>query len=331
MNGDSDYLQGMKRKVGWFLLLGIGVVAFTLLITGARSNFFAKKFDVYVQPPTATSFREGLPVRFQGFGIGYVDYVELLEQGEVKVTLQLLDRYRPMLHQGAIVRLAKEGLIGEQFIRISAGDKSAPVLRHQATLDFVSEASIEKILQDLQPTITQADKLLTELAELAVWVNDPYGTFHATMANMAEFSANLNSDDMQSMAKDIKNVLNEVRREQLMTNLSHAFKSTAVSLDEMKPFLSDLGKDGGESVEKLNGLLERMQLLADNLKVLSSDATELTPELPGLARELRESVSESRVLMRTIRKSWLFGDSGDEGKGQPLSNMSSPPAVDLRP
>jgi phospholipid/cholesterol/gamma-HCH transport system substrate-binding protein len=308
------------------------------LIAGAKSNFFAKKFYVYVQPPTAASFFVGQPVRFQGFGIGYVDFIELLEHGTVNVTLQLLDKYRPMLHQGAKVQLAKEGLIGESFVRMSAGDGKSVGLQDLDTLEYESSASIEQLLEDVKPTIEQADKLLREFVELTTWVNNPEGEFRTLVANLKDFSAGLDAKDTEKMSKelvqllhDAREVMGEIEQEKLMTNFSHAMKSTAVTLDEMKPFVRKLGQDGGESLEKMNVLLDHMQELAETLNVVSSDVTELTPELPSLARELRESIGESRLLMKSIRQSWLFGGSSSESESETQGRMLSPPAVDFRP
>ncbi len=337
MSQQDDYMQGMQRKVGWFLLLGFGVLLLMLLVTGARSNFFAKKFYVYVQPPTATAFYVGQPVRFQGFGIGYVDLIELLEHGKVRITLQLLDRYRPMLHQGANVQLAKEGLIGEQFVRISAGDVSAAALHDLDLLGYVSSASVEQLLEDIKPTIAQADRLFRELASIAEWVNDPQGELRATLTNLKDFSDGLDAQDMQKMGKemaqllrDSREVMGEIEKEHLMTNFSHALGSTATSLDDMKPFIRELGQNGGKSLAKMDDLLARMQTLAETLNVVGSDVTELTPELPSLVRELRESVAESRLLMKSVRQSWLFGDSSG-GSQQNHNSINEPSAVDFRP
>jgi len=337
MNQTDDYMQGMQRKVGWFVLLGLGMLLLMLFIAGVRSNFFAQKFYVFIQPPTAIAFYEGQPVRFQGFSIGYVDMIELLEHGKVQITLQLLDRYRAMLHEGAVVQLAKEGLIGEQFLRITAGALAAPVIQNNLLLSYESETSIEQILEDIKPTIAQADRLLSELGNLAAWLNDPAGDVRLAISNFRDFSAGLRGEDMQKMThemvgllKHTRLVMEEVEREHMMANVSHVVGSTAVALDEIKPLMHELGQQGGDVLENLNTLLERIAVLSDSLNVVSLDVTELTPELPGLTRELRESVSESRLLMRSLRQSWLLG-GGSEDSDDYQGVYHAPPAVGFRP
>ncbi|MDX8383490.1 MAG: MlaD family protein [Ghiorsea sp.] len=338
MSVARDYLQGMQRKVGIFLLLGLAVLLVVLLVSGVKSNFFAKKFYVHIHPPTATAFYEGQPVRFQGFGIGYVNMIDLLEHGKVQITLQLLDKYRVMLHEGAVVQLAKEGMIGEQFVRVSAGDVALPSLQDQMILDYESEASIEQIIEDLKPTIARVDRLLGELGNLVAWVNDPEGDIRLTVANVRELSGGLSSKDLKGMTAEVKGLLRNVRQvvaeveqEHVIGNLSHALDSTAVTLDEMKPIVQEVSKHSGKALERMNVVLERMQGLVKNLNVVSSDMGELTPELPGLARELRDSVSESRLLMRTIRHSWLLGDDRGGSEDVKVNGMRSLPAVNLRP
>jgi len=337
MNQQHDYIQGMQRKVGWFMLLGIGVLLLILLVMGVRSNFFAAKFYVFVQPPTAIAFYEGQVVRFQGFAIGDVDAIALLEQGKVQITLQLLDQYRVMLHEGAMVQLAKEGMIGKQFLRITAGNLEADILQDQMLLDYESEASIEQILEDIKPTIAQAENLLGELTKLTVWLNDPQGDVRLAVHNFSAFSSGLRSDDVLKISqetgrllKNMRQVVGEAKREHMVTKLSHTLEATTTTLNEIQPFMHDLGQKGGESLEKMDILLLKMQRLTDNLNVVSSDVSELTPELPGLARELRESVSESRLLMRNLRKSWLLGGSDDTDAAY-QGDYRSPSAVGFRP
>jgi len=338
MSQADEYLGGMQRKVGWFVLIGLGAVVVVLLIAGYRSNFFAKKFYVFIEPPTASSFHEGLPVKFQGFAIGNVNNVELLGHGQVQIKLQLLERYRNMIHEGATAQLTKEGMIGEQFVRLSAGNTKAPAIKSMTVLTYESAASIEQLLEDLKPTVDLADKSLREIGIFVEWINDPSSDVRLIMGNLSQFMEGLNANDMAAMGVEIQQVMTLIRKtlvdadkEHMIANLSHALGSTGKTLDDVKPFAQDLGKNGGKSLEKLEGLLVKMQKLTDHLNVISSDITELTPALPGLTRELRDSLNESRVLMKTINKSWLLGGSDSDTISPEGSYLVTPPAVDLRP
>lgn len=338
MMQSDEYLHGMQRKVGWFVLVGLGALVVILLVAGFRSNFFAKKFYVYVEPPTATAFFEGLPVTFQGFGIGYVDKIELLGSAQVQVRLQLLERYRSMLHEGAIAQLGKEGMIGEQFLSLTAGDSSRPSIEPLSVLQYQSEASIEQLLNDLKPTIVLLDTLLKEAGILVSWLNDPYGDVHLAMGSLREFSGGLSSNDMEAMGTEltqmmthIAKIVSDIDKESMVANFSHALDSTGQTLDEVKPFAHDLGENGGKSLAKLDKLLLKMQVLADSLNAVGSDASELMPMLPGLAREFKDTLSESRVLMNTLEQSWLLGGSGTKSSSPENSYLVTPPAVDLRP
>ena len=329
MSDNHDYLQGMKRKVGWFILIGMGALIFMLVITGARSNVFAKKFYVHIEPPTAASFHEGLPVRFQGFAIGHVDTVELQEQGKVRVTLQLLDKYRQMLHQGATVEVAKEGMFGEQFVQINAGDTTAPVLEDQVTVAFESEVSLSQLLEDLQPSVAHVDQFLEEMVKLGSWLNDPYGSVRTNFAQMQQFTQGLKGDELTRLMAELRTLTAQMKQEKLVKNLSHMMGSAADTLDKAKPFSDELGQQGGKTLASLNALMQRMEKLAVTLDAVSADVAEASPEFPALAAEFRQSLVESQMLMKSVRKSWLFGDNSEAQSTQQGSSETM--AVDLRP
>jgi len=42
MVDSTDFVSGIKRQVGWFVMLGIGALILVVLIVSVRSNVFSK-------------------------------------------------------------------------------------------------------------------------------------------------------------------------------------------------------------------------------------------------------------------------------------------------
>jgi phospholipid/cholesterol/gamma-HCH transport system substrate-binding protein len=89
---DDPYVGNIRHKVGWFVMFGLGAIMVILLVETLRTEVFARKFTLYVQPSSASSFYVGQEVKFQGFTTGRVGDIVLQKQGEVRVSLRLLEQ-----------------------------------------------------------------------------------------------------------------------------------------------------------------------------------------------------------------------------------------------
>ncbi len=332
-----DFAQGMQRQVGWFVILGLGAIVLLLLAVSLRTDVFAKKFQLWFSPPTAAPFHEGQPVKFQGFTIGRVSDMELLDEGQVRITLKLLDRYRPMIHAGAKARVVKEGLIGEQVVEVTAGDADGAVIRDGAELAYETEASIEQLLQDLKPAVNNANTLLTQLAELSVWLNDPEGPFRQMTSRLNDASRGLTQAKMERMAASLANTLarlesitTELERGKVAEKLTASVGHANMLMKDIEPLARAAGEKGPETVANVASLLRHVDALSRSLDIVAADLSELTPELPGLARESRGAIEEMRALLRGMRDSWLFGGKGGATHGE-AGDEIAPPVLEMRP
>jgi len=332
----EDFVSSMRRQVGWFVILGVGALLLVLLVASMRSNVFATKFYIFFSPPSAASFYEGQPVKFQGFAIGHVDQVELQDEGNVKITMELIDRYRNMLHKDAVVRVTKEGLIGEQVVEITSGDEKKSVVVDGDALRYETEASLDQLLIDLKPAVSNANVLLGELASLAKWMNDPKGDVRLALAGIREVTQGVQGDKLEAMVErftatlvHLQKFAKELDQQQVAENLSRSLNSTAKILDDLRPLSKAMGEKGGETVEHVQALLVNIDELSKALNIVASDLSELTPELPGLARESRQTIIEMKQLIKNLQGSWLVG--GDKQKRDDSDAIAAPPSLDLRP
>lgn len=330
MEEQEDFVSSMRRQVGWFVILGIGILFLLLLVVSVRTNVFAKQFYVYFFPPSASSFYEGQPVKFQGFAIGHVDDIELQEQGKVKITLALLDRYRHMIHEDAVTRVIKEGLIGEQVVEVTAGDTEIPAIREGETVGYETEASFEQLLADLKPAVGNANVLLKELASLATWMNDPYGDVRIAMSGLKQIAEGVEGERVGQLVADLQAFAETLNKQHVAMELSSSLKGLAKIVNDLRPFTEAMGREGAMTVEHMNALMKNVDQLSSSLNIVASDLSELTPELPGLARESRETIEEIKSLIKALQGSWLVGGDASHKRSEEGA-VAAPPALDFRP
>ncbi len=331
----DPFVNNFKRQVGWFVILGIGAIILIILAISLRTNIFAQKFDIYFSPPSATSFYEGQPVKFHGFSIGHIEEMDLQQNGDVRIVLSLLERYHNMLHKGSVAHLVREGLIGEQTLELTAGNSEKPLLQHGQKVDYTTTATVEQLLQDMKPAVANANTLLRELAELAVWLNNPQSDFRQIGRRFNALSEELNSKNINAMMihfskvmKNLQTLTSEMQQQHIGERLGASLQATSNILNDLRPLTRQLAKDGPQSIQHINSLISHVNLLSQSLENVASDLSELTPELPGLARESRVTITEMQHMLKNLQESWLFG--GSSNHTQPQKPLATP-ALEVAP
>ena len=329
------YIEHLHRRVGWFVILGVAAVALVVVVSMMRSDIFAEKFSILFSPPSAAPFYEGQEVKFQGFTIGRIDEMVLKDDGVVDVRMQMLERYHSMLHEGSIVHLVGGGLIGEQTLEITAGDKSKPLLRAGAKVRYENAATFEQLLQDLNPAVKHANILLKELASLATWLNDPASDVRQVTARLNAVSQGLNRQNVTAVVTQLTAVIADLHEltaslqgQQVSEHLAEMLQVSSAILNDLKPLSAELGRHGGDSLAQINALVAHLNQLAQSLEVVASSLTELTPELPGLARDSRTTIRELHGVLEGLHDSWLIGGGApvkEQQQALPLPAMGEQP------
>ncbi|MBL4759982.1 MAG: MCE family protein [Mariprofundaceae bacterium] len=337
MVDSTDFVSGIKRQVGWFVMLGIGALILVVLIVSVRSNVFSKKFYLFVEPPSASSFYEGQSVKFQGFAIGHIDQIELQHEGQVRISLRLLERYRHMIHQGAVIQFTKEGLLGEQVVALTQGDIAKAMLKSGAVLSYETEASLEQILSDLQPAVGNANVLLRELASLSLWMNDPDSDLRVGMASVRKITEAVDGQSLQlaiqtftKALEKLEHIASDLDEQKIVEQLVNSLAATTDILKNIKPLSKSLGEHVPETIRRTNELLAHVDQLSSAMNTVASDLSEMTPELPGLARDSRATLKEMQSLMKKLQDSWLLGGGSSEKMSQD-SLETAPPVLDMQP
>jgi ABC-type transporter Mla subunit MlaD len=330
-----EYAGGMRRQVGWFVMLGIGALVLLLLVVSLKTDVFSKRFSLIVSPPSARSFFTGQAVQFQGFTIGRVSDIELRRQGQVRVSLRLLDRYRGMLHQGAAARLVKAGLIGEASVELTAGDLHKPPLHDGEVIGYQTEASVEQLLRDLKPAVKNANVLLSQMASLATWANDPNGDLRVALAGMRQLGKidggqiEQAVERFSAMMAQLQSMTATIQDRKVVENLSHALKTSTRILDNLAPLSKAVGEQGAQTMQQMNALFSHVDALTRSLNAVAADLSEVSPQLPGLARESRETIEQMQGILKQMRGSWLLGGGADAHAGGPSPTVALP--VGARP
>jgi phospholipid/cholesterol/gamma-HCH transport system substrate-binding protein len=285
-------------KVGMLVVGALALLAYFILRIEHLDLFGGSAGEVEVAFDSVAGLDDKAAVRVAGVRVGRVDGIRL-EDGRAVVTLRLETPVE--LHRGAGASIANLGLLGDKFIDLRTGDRSAPVLGDDTVLpgrtplgwdEAMSRIggigeSIETTLSALDPEQTgeSLQRLLTSMEttieNIRVLVETNQDQVSSTISNMETFSASL-SEELPRLTRQMERVL--VAIEEVVAENRGSVKK---SLDE----LAESAADFRSSMRNLDTISTRIASGEGTIgKLLNSDEThdQLVSTLDSVETGVRE-------------------------------------------
>jgi len=330
---EQDLIKA-RQRVGWFVILGIGLVIAVLLSMSIRTDLFAKKFSLYVAPSSAASFHIGQAVKLHGFRVGSVQHIVLQKNGAVKVQLRIMEKYRAMLNPGVMARSSKEGFIGELSLELIPGRATGQLIASNKVIPYESEATIEQFLQDIKPAVHNADTLLKEMADLSLWLNDPYGDVRISMQHMRVFSEKMKrleieklSAELQLVAHQVQQLTQQLVKQKSVQRFNRVLIEAEDNLKNLKPLTQGLEKDAPSILQTSVKIVGDIDHLLQTLQSIGEDVSAASPELPGLMHRSAETIQDMQEMAESLKASWLFSEQNKHHQNKSHTD----PILDFRP
>jgi phospholipid/cholesterol/gamma-HCH transport system substrate-binding protein len=288
-----NYLFG---KTAVFLLLAVLGIGLVFLWSGLKKGAFTAKSPIYFVADSGQNLSEGMPVKFSGFKIGYLNTLTLDEQGHVQVEVNIETKYLKLIRQDAVMNLKKEGVIGDGVLELSRGSENRSVLEAGGKVKFERTSGLEQAVVDIK------DRILPILDDLHLTLHDPNSDVRQALKNLRDFTAELHDtkEKVNLLLDKTDNTIDTVNTS--INTLNSAFNK------DVPPLLISLRNSAGtaESLSiKLDRELPEMLKKADssleNLRVTSElikDTVQRTaPQVPGILLETRETLDKSRKMV----------------------------------
>jgi phospholipid/cholesterol/gamma-HCH transport system substrate-binding protein len=292
---DERFKNLFGKAVVFVLLATLGIGA-TLLWTGVKKGALTTKSPIYFVADSGEGLSEGMPVKYSGFKIGKLNSLALDEQGRVQVEVSIETKYLKLMRQDAVIRLVKEGVIGDGVLALSRGTEAKAVLAEGAVVQFERANGLE------QAVIEVKNRVLPILDDVQQMLHDPQSDVRQTMKNLREFTA-----ELQRTRKLMDKVLGSVD-----TNLNN----------EVQPLLSSLRQSAAKAEtisskleHDLPGLLKKADDSMESIRVTTSsikDAVQKSaPQLPAMINDSRETlgktnelVDDSKIMIDSLSTHW---------------------------
>lgn len=210
----SPKRKGQHRDRLLFLGSGLFLVIFVLVGFAKAQRWGTRYVDVYIQASDVNGLNHGEDIRIAGIVAGQVGTMHLNDQGEVKVKLKIEANKSHLVGLSSKASLAKEGLIGEPYLVITAD----PRPREQAqeiegrTIAYEEPINIDVLLKELASSQQLLNITLRNTTALTA-ADGSISTAFTSTRRLAESlqkevaaTAPLVRESMTSVAKDLQAV-----------------------------------------------------------------------------------------------------------------------------
>ncbi|MBI5415316.1 MAG: MCE family protein [Candidatus Omnitrophica bacterium] len=211
---------------GVFFFAGVLLIFLFVLVLGRDKGLAQPRFQAAVLYKNVGGLMEGAPVRLAGVNVGTVDNISFLNREadgrRVKVTLNILSKYRRQLEKHLSFTIKTEGILGEKLIEIDvlaeepAADLTKPVMGE----DSLDVQDLAEVFADAAKSFTATTNQLSQidLVSLSKVMEDSSESLLVTSRRINEIM-----DDLQEIAKKSKRLLDRVEQKTIEGNLFKVF------------------------------------------------------------------------------------------------------------
>jgi len=141
--------------VGIFVLGGLLLFAVALFLVGDRRGLFSDSFVVYCEFRTLSGLQVGTTVRVAGMNAGEVKDIGIPSgpSGQFRVKLEVRRSLRPLIRTDSTVSIRTEGLVGVQYLQISAGSEAAARVPENGVLQGREAFDMSDLLEEMSSTV----------------------------------------------------------------------------------------------------------------------------------------------------------------------------------
>ena len=294
-----------------FALSCFGIMLFMWTSFGGSIPLAPQGYRYYADFSEATQLTSNADVRISGVTVGRVAGVEP-HGTATRATIELDHQYAPIASTSKAILRAKT-LLGETFIEITPGDRSAPRLKEGAVLagrQVLPTTELDEILRSLDPH-TRKD-LQKVLGGLAAGLRGRGADVNAAVGNLAPFTEDATSVlrvlDSQHRAvarlvRDTGQVLDSVSaRQGRLSQLVRAGDRVLATTARRNAQLT-------ESIRILPTTLRELRPTLDAIAATSRDAAPVFSDLRPGGRAFAPALRDTARLAPQLRA--LFGDVGE--------------------
>ncbi len=257
----------LERKVGLFVFAAMGVLLLVFAIVAIEQGLFASTTRLRFHPDDASKLHDGMEVRLNGFKVGKLAGISMLEDGTVEVQFLVENQYLPHIRSGAKVRLIESSLFGDRVLQIVPGPKGYSNLAANALLPYEHQLGMDELAHDL---VERFKPILDNVQVTTASINQPEGLLrHAKDAAVQLEQAGKNTTELIQQTQDV--IATDSPK------LSRALDKSNQVLDNVHDITLDARKVTAASAENIPPMIRDGRVATEDARNIISSAKEAWP------------------------------------------------------
>ncbi|MBR89769.1 MAG: hypothetical protein CMO66_00640 [Verrucomicrobiales bacterium] len=273
----------LELKVGLFMVVCLALAAALAIRFSETRMGLAETYTVVMETQSAGNLVDHANVVMSGVRIGYVNKVELQDDGNVWIFLRIFDRYR--VHENDEFAVASVGLMGDQYVSVSPTNNRGSKLEMDGHVVARESMSLERIGEKAEGLVERVDGMVMKLDGLV-------GTF-SNMVHRVDQDL-LSGNTLSNLNATIANV-HDVSGEVKM------FSERMVLVTEQ---MTNIAQRGISVVERVEGTVGQIQSLvatnAPNVAALFADLRRTTESMDKTVGQLEKVVADAQPQLAKV-------------------------------
>lgn len=264
-------------KLGLFIVAGMAVFVFALFYVGSKENLFTKTIELYAIFPSVSGLTQGNSVQLAGIKVGSVESIEIIGTDKVKVSLVVESKVQEFIKKDSRATINSDGLVGNKVLVISTGTESSPPVEEDDTLIALKPIEIGDILNNLNESTKDAQKIVNDIAQISDKVNKGEGTLGKLVNNSQLY------DNLDSLMHAFSNATSNV--DQILYKASNVLSIVTSDIEKLSGSIDTISFNIAEITTKINssqslvGTLLTDTAFANNIKAVMHNANQTTANL----------------------------------------------------
>ncbi len=188
-------MMSIEKKVGFFFVAGL-ILLGVMLELGEKWNPFEKSIPYKTFLSSTTGLKLGDPVRLAGVEVGKITRIAIADS---RVVVDFEVKRGTTIKTDSVATIRLTNLLGGQFLGISFGSPSAPVLPPGSAVKSREVANIDVIVDNVSDLTQDAKVLINDLTvnqrdvfhKISAILDDNRGNLRATIENMNSITAKM--------------------------------------------------------------------------------------------------------------------------------------------
>lgn len=324
----KDSERKRETIVGLFVLVGIGVAAFMIVMLGSEQRIFEERIQLRAIFGNVSGMRVGAPVYVAGLSVGTVEQLRFVAPGEarkqestvrrtsdkaplvsdIEVVMKIEERFRQQIREDSVATVGSVGLLGDKSIEISVGSASEAIVQPGAVLTTVDPLSLTDMLDEVQPMAQKLEQILGDISILTGQMSSEDSTLMTGLDSLSNILQKVDRGE-GTIGALVNSSTTVDELDELLASARDALAEIRAATEDLPPTMASVRQVAAE-VEELSVSLrqtaERFPAMAADLQVIVENARLASDSLPTLSVQAEQGVRKASDVFDAAGQSILL-------------------------